>query len=72
MPGTSHMPLLLTAEEAAAQLGVGRTKMFALMSEGEIESVRIGRHRRIPADALTAYVHRLRAEQAVDRGPVAA
>ena len=51
--------LLLTVEEAADQLGIGRTLAFALVKDGEIESVRIGRLRRIPADALGRYLDRL-------------
>ncbi len=69
MPTTSEMPLLLTAEEAAAQLKIGRTKMFTLLVEGEVESVRIGRQRRVPAEALAAYVRRLRTEQAEAETP---
>ncbi|WP_433361951.1 helix-turn-helix domain-containing protein [Actinoplanes sp. CA-142083] len=64
MSSTLATPLLLTPEQAAAQLGIGRTKMFALIGGGEVESVTIGRHRRVPTDALAAYVERLRAQQA--------
>jgi excisionase family DNA binding protein len=46
----------LTVEEAARRLGVGRTKMYALIASGEIPSVAIGRLRRIPAEALNAYL----------------
>ena len=53
-------PLLLTVEQAAERLGIGRTLLYALVSAGEIESVQIGRLRRIPADALPAFLHRLR------------
>ena len=49
--------LLLTVEEAAARLG--RTTMFRLIKSGEVESVQIGRLRRIRPDALTAYTQRL-------------
>jgi excisionase family DNA binding protein len=52
--------LVLTIEEAAERLGIGRTLMYALVSAGEVESVRIGRLRRVPSDALEAYVLRLR------------
>jgi excisionase family DNA binding protein len=52
--------LVLTIEESAERLGIGRTLMYALVSAGEVESVRIGRLRRIPADALTDYVQALR------------
>jgi excisionase family DNA binding protein len=46
----------LTVEEAARRLGVGRTTMYALLASGEIPSIAIGRLRRVPADALAAYV----------------
>jgi excisionase family DNA binding protein len=52
--------LLLTVEEAAEQLGIGRTLMYALVKGGQVESVHIGRLRRIPADALPRYLERLR------------
>lgn len=53
--------LLLTVEEAAKRLGVGRTLMYTLVKDGEVESVQIGRLRRIPADALPRYLEQLRA-----------
>lgn len=53
--------LVLTIEEAVERLGIGRTLMYALVSAGEVESVRIGRLRRVPTDALDDYVLRLRA-----------
>jgi excisionase family DNA binding protein len=53
--------LLLTVEEAADRLGIGRTLAYALVRSGEIESVQIGRLRRVPADALPAFLDRLRA-----------
>ena len=34
--------LLLTVEEAAEQLGIGRTLMYALVKQGAVESVQIG------------------------------
>lgn len=54
------MLLLLTVEEAARRLGIGRTTCFALIASGELESVKVGSLRRIPADALAVYVARLR------------
>ena len=56
-------PLVLTVEEAADRLGVGRTVMYALVSSGAVESVRIGRLRRVPADALVAFLNALRDRQ---------
>lgn len=52
--------LLLPVEEAGEVLGLKRSKMYELISEGKIESVKIGKSRRIPVDALEAYVARLR------------
>lgn len=47
--------ILLTPEEAAERLGVGRTTMFKLIRCGEIESVQIGKLRRIPVSAIEDY-----------------
>jgi len=51
--------VLLTAEEAAEQLGIGRTLMYRLIRSGEVESIRVGRLRRVPTDAVRAYAVRL-------------
>jgi excisionase family DNA binding protein len=55
-----RLPLVFTVEEAANRLGVGRTVMYSLVSSGAVESVRIGRLRRVPADALVTFVDELR------------
>ncbi|HEY3718422.1 MAG TPA: helix-turn-helix domain-containing protein [Jatrophihabitantaceae bacterium] len=54
------VPLVLTIEQAAERLGIGRSLMYALVTSGEVESVTIGRLRRIPTDALVTYIARLR------------
>jgi excisionase family DNA binding protein len=59
--------LLLTVEEAGAAIGLARSKMYELIAAGEVESLKIGKSRRVPADALTAYVNRLRETQAPGR-----
>ena len=61
-------PLLLTPKEAARQLSLASSTLYQLLLRGEVESVTIGRSRRIPMSALTAYVDRLRREQAVSGG----
>lgn len=55
--------LLLSPERAAERLDLGRSKIFELIATGELESVRIGRARRIPADAVRDYIARLRSDQ---------
>ena len=52
--------LLLTVPEAALRLGIGRSLMYELLASAEVESIHVGRLRRIPADALAAYVDRQR------------
>jgi excisionase family DNA binding protein len=52
--------LVLTIEEAAERLCIGRTLMYSLVKAGAVESVRIGRLRRVPADALDAFLRQLR------------
>lgn len=54
--------LLLTVEEAARRLSIGRTTMYTLLKDGQVNSVRIGRLRRISTEALAAYISRLTAE----------
>lgn len=59
-PNNLHDKLLVTAEEAAQLLSVGRTTIYSLLAKGLLESVIIGRSRRIPVDALHSYVKNLR------------
>jgi excisionase family DNA binding protein len=54
---------MLTPEQAAAALGIGRTTAYALIKSGELRSLRIGRLRRVPADEIDAYTARLAGEQ---------
>ena len=55
--------LLLTAEEAAELIGVGRCTIYDLMRLRVLPSVKIGRYRRVPMSALREYVDRLVAEE---------
>lgn len=48
--------MLLTVEEAAAVLGIGRSLMFELIAGGRITTVRVGRLRRVRPDDLRDYV----------------
>lgn len=48
--------LLLTVEEAGAALGVGRSLMYELIARGEIQTVRVGRLRRVRPEDLRDYV----------------
>lgn len=54
--------MLLTIPQAAIILGIGQTKLYELLAQGAVESVSIGRAKRIPREALEAYVRRLRGQ----------
>lgn len=49
-------PLLLTPAEAARSLGIGRSKLYELLSAGVIASIRIGNCRRVSTVALVSFV----------------
>lgn len=64
--------LLYRPDEAAEVLGIGRSRLYELLASGQMSSVHIGRSRRVPAEALTAYVRDLHEEAtpgAADRRP---
>ena len=52
-------PLLLTPEEAATVLRIGRTTIYALMKAGELRPVRSGRSCRLARAELERYVRSL-------------
>ena len=53
--------MLYTVDEVAGMLGLGRTKIYELIKLGELTSVQISRARRVPSDAVTAFIARLAA-----------
>jgi excisionase family DNA binding protein len=63
--------LLLTVEEAAHRLGIGRTVMYRLVSTGAVESVTLGRLRRVPSECLDEFVSALRESHSQERNAAA-
>ena len=49
-------PLLLKAGEVAELLGLGRSKVFAMLAVGELPVIRIGRSVRVPHAALEGWI----------------
>lgn len=47
---------LLSVDEAAATLGVGRSVLYGELGAGRLRSVKVGRRRLFPAAAITAYI----------------
>lgn len=48
--------ILLTVEEAARRLNIGRHMAYRLVMEGDLRSIKIGRLRRVPITSLVQYV----------------
>lgn len=57
-------PLLVTVEEAARRLSIGRTATYLLVLKGELQSVKIGRTRRVVVASLNDYIRRLLEQEA--------
>jgi excisionase family DNA binding protein len=58
--GPVDEPLAYTVPRAAKKLEIGVRSMWNLVHTGQIESVKIGASRRIPREALHAYLESLR------------
>jgi len=54
-------PQLYRIEEAASQLGVGKTFLRNLIGMGEIKAVKLGRSTRIPSSEIRRFVAKLTA-----------
>ncbi|MBB3038989.1 helix-turn-helix domain-containing protein [Hoyosella altamirensis] len=54
----TYTHLLAVPEACAALGGISRSHLYVLMSEGELSSIKIGRRRFIPSDALTEWIER--------------
>ena len=52
--------MLLTIDEAAARLRVSRWSVYNLIRSGQLRTIRIGRRRLVPLDALTECLERLK------------
>ncbi len=51
-----HERLLLKPDEAAHVLGCGRTKVYALIADGVLPSLRLGNSLRVPLRALSQWI----------------
>ncbi len=50
---------LLSIDEAADALGIGRSRLYEEVSAGRLRSLKVGRRRLVPASAITAYIESL-------------
>jgi excisionase family DNA binding protein len=61
-PSNFGLTPLLTVEEAAAMLKIGRTNTYGLVMAGQLQSVKIGR-RLLVTSSLQHFIDRLLAKQ---------
>jgi len=54
----SPAPSLLTLEEAARRLGIGRTLLRRMIAAGELPDVRLGRRHLVPSPAVDRFIER--------------
>lgn len=47
---------LLSVNEAASSLGIGRSAVYGLLSSGALRSLRIGDRRLVPTGAIRSYI----------------
>lgn len=59
---TAEMKLLVTVEEAAAMLSLGRTLAWKLVRKNELRSIKVGNTRRVVVSSLHEWVGRQLAE----------
>ena len=53
-------PICVRINDAARMIGVGRTKLYELISSGELETVKIGKATRVTTASLYELVRRQR------------
>lgn len=56
--------LLLTPSEAAKALSISRSKLYELIGQGRLASVRIDTSRRVSAQALVEFIQQLQHAEA--------
>lgn len=50
------MPMVLSVEDIADTLAIGRNKAYNLVNSGQIKALRLGNHYRIPREAFIDFV----------------
>lgn len=51
-------PICVRVNDAARMIGVGRTKLYQLISRGELETVKIGKSTRVVTASLHALIRK--------------
>ena len=65
-PQQFTMPLLLTINQVAALLNIGRTKTYEIVRSNKMQSIKVGSRRLIPRDAVEKYIAEVSKDQTDD------
>lgn len=57
---TNSDKLLYSIKDAAEKLSISQRVMEQLIHDGHVETIKIGRRRLVPSEALTEYVERVK------------
>ncbi|WP_210272822.1 helix-turn-helix domain-containing protein [Chthonobacter rhizosphaerae] len=60
---STNEPLAYRIATACQVLGIGRTKLYSLICNGEIQTIKIGRRVLVPRTELEALLRRLQSEK---------
>lgn len=60
---SSFAPITVRIPEATRMLGISRSRVYELITSGDIEVIKLGRSTLVPVAGLHALVQRLREEQ---------
>jgi excisionase family DNA binding protein len=56
-------PLLISVDQAAGRLSVGRSKIYELAADGKLQLVKIGRATRVVVASIETFVHEAVSDQ---------
>lgn len=56
MNESDQRPRLLGIDAVIRETGLGRTTLYGLMADGRLRSVKVGRRRLVPAEAIDSLV----------------
>lgn len=58
-------PITVRISEACRMTGIGRSKLYELIAEGEIETIKVGAMTLVPVDGLRAFIEARRGPREV-------
>lgn len=57
---SKKLPRLIAIKQAIYEIGIGRTTIYELIKDGKLKTVKIGRRRLVPSEAIEELIVSLR------------